>query len=334
MLQWDWPQTWSHDDREAIRVSLETSIRAAMAKGESKLVRGVVQVELPEIGPTPPQVMLSGIRELSLEHTAIMVKVRYDGEFCLKLRGLEVNVDTVGSNSMSSNDPTLSMPFYCPLEMTLHDIHIDGVASIEIFQEIDDATDGLAESLNGATSTSRSTNTTTSPGMLHQVPHNGSTPVRSRTPSVAARSSRPGGFPSSGYGVLLGAGGRRAMRPPDVLQGSSPQPTPPSLAPPRGASLTTSNAAASDAACVRTAEIASSHHARHSLIDLAKKRAVVTKRRVKLQLFGDPIKRYTVESNLVAVPGAGKKVEEHIQNMLKPIIERLMTDGLNVELKA
>lgn len=336
MLQWDWPQTWSYDDREAIRVSLETFIRAAMAKGESKLVRGLVRVELPEIGPTPPQVVLSGIRELSLEHTAIMVKVRYDGEFSLKLQGLQVNVDTVGSNSMSSNDPTLSMPFYCPLEMTLSDIHIDGVASIEIFQEIEDVSggDGPTESLSGTTPTPCST-AVTSPSSLHRVPQSSAaTPLLSRTPSVAARSIRPGGgFPSSGYGVLLGAGGRRAMRPPEAVQGGGPQPAPAHLASPRGASVATSDAATDDGGGVRAAPLASSAQPRHSLIDLACKRAAVIKRRVKVQLFGDPIKRYKVESNLVAVPGAGKKVEEHIQGMLKPIIERLMTDGINVELK-
>ncbi|KPA78078.1 hypothetical protein ABB37_06808 [Leptomonas pyrrhocoris] len=341
MLQWDWPQTWSFDDREAIRVSLETAIRAAMAKGESKLVRGVVHVELPEIGPTPPQVMLSGIRELSLEHTAVMVKVRYDGEFALKLQGLQVNVDTVGSNSTSSNDPTLSMPFYCPLEMTLSDIHIDGVASIEIFQEVADVSssgggnaDGMSESWNGATPTPRSSHTTSPPSM-HRVPRSNATPHLSRTPSMTTRSSRAGGFPGSGYGVLLGAGGRRAMRPPEMLQGS-PQPAAPSLASlaaPRRASLATSDATANDAAWARAAPLSSSAPPRHSLIDLATKRAVVKKRRVKVQLFGDPIKGYKVESNLVAVPGAGKKVEEHIQDMLKPIIERLMTDGINVELK-
>lgn len=338
MLQWDWPHTWSFDDREAIRVSLETAIRAAMAKGESKLVRGVVHIELPEIGPTPPQVMLTGIRELSLEHTAIMVKVRYDGEFSLKLQGLQVNVDTVGSNPMSINDPTLSMPFYCPLEMTLSDIHIDGVASIEIFQEVTDVSPGErgaeenGESSNGITSTPRSSSAT-SPASLNRVPRSAATPLLSRTPSMVGRNSRASGYPSSGYGVLLGAGGRRAMRPPELLQ-SSPPPSSPSLISPRGTSLAAVNVASDDGAGARTAPLSSSRQPRHSLIDVASKRAVVSKRRVKVQLFGDPIKQYKVESNLVAVPGAGKKVEEHIQGMLKPIIERLMADGINIDLKA
>ncbi|KPI86828.1 hypothetical protein ABL78_4105 [Leptomonas seymouri] len=338
MLQWDWPQTWSFEDLEAIRVSIESFIRAAMAKGESKLVRGVVQVELPEIGPTPPQVMLSGIRELSLEHTAVMVKVRYDGEFSLKLQGLQVNVDTVGPNTMSSNDPTLSMPFYCPLEMTLSDIHIDGVASIEIFQEIADAsrgdgvTDGATESWSGATPTPCSSHP--SPPSLHRIPRSSPTQLLARAQSTTTQSSRTGGFPSTGYGVLFGAGGRRAMRPPEMLHGKPPLAAP-SFIPPHGASPGTSGATADGSAGVRASPSSTSTSSQHrySLIDLAHKRAVVKKRRVKVQLFGDPIKHYKVESNLVAVPGAGRKVEEHIQGMLKPIIERLMTDGINIELK-
>ncbi|KAG5509023.1 hypothetical protein GH5_06250 [Leishmania sp. Ghana 2012 LV757] len=338
MLRWDWPQTWSLESREAIRVALETSIRGAMAKGENKVVRGLVHVELPEIGSTPPQVTLTGIRELSLEHTALMVKVRYDGEFSLKLRGLQVNVDTVGANSTLSSDLNLAMPFYCPLEMTLSDIHVDGVASIEVFQEIVDVASSedapllRPDSARGLTATSRTSNAASfsSPS---RVPRS-SPSTLSATHSSTVRSSRAGGYPSSGYGVLLGAGGRRAMRPPERTPNSRALAVPPVLTSPQGSPAATTDASLADSSgtCSSAGLSTTPSQPRHSLIDLVSRRAVVKKRRIKVQLFGDPIKRYRVESNLVAVPGAGKKVEEHIQGMLEPLIERLMAEGITIEL--
>ncbi|CBZ25341.1 conserved hypothetical protein [Leishmania mexicana MHOM/GT/2001/U1103] len=339
MLRWDWPQTWSLENREAIRVALETSIRGAMAKGESKVVRGLVHVELPEIGSTAPQVMLTGIRELSLEHTALMVKVRYDGEFSLKLRGLQVNVDTVGANSTLSSDLSLAMPFYCPLEMTLSDIHVDGVASIEVFQEIEDVTNSEDAALLSPDSTMGLTGTpradeVESLSSLCRVPRSARSYILSATQSSTGRSARSGGYPSSGYGVLLGAGGRRAMRPPELAQGGQAPAAPPPLMPPHGNSVATTDASVTRSSGTHTSAGLSTapSQSRHSLIDLASKRAIVKKRRIKVQLFGDPIKRYKVESNLVAVPGAGKKVEEHIQDMLEPLIERLMAEGVTIEL--
>lgn len=343
MLHWDWPQRWSLEDREAIRSALESSIRGAMAKGESKLVRGVVHVELPEIGSTPPQVMLTGIRELSLEHTALMVKVRYDGEFALKLRGLQVNVDTVGANSTLSSDLNLAMPFYCPLEMTLRDVCIDGVASIEFFQDVDDVSSGgdagllRPDSAMGLTGSTRTGGDVPSLPSLGRPPRSSTSALFSAAQSSGGRSPRVGGYPSSGYGVLLGAGGRRAMRPPEAAQGAPAPVAPPVLTSPRGsgAAATAADAAAAGGSGARGSVSSSSVMSgtpRHSLIDLANKRAVVKRRRVKVQLFGDPIKHYKIESNLGAVPGAGKKVEEHIQNMLRPLIERFMADGITIEL--
>ncbi|KAK7194986.1 hypothetical protein NESM_000421200 [Novymonas esmeraldas] len=365
MLHWDWPQTWSVHDRETIRTALETSIRAAMAKGESKRVRGLVHVDLPELGSTPPQVMLTAISELSLEHTAFMVRVRYDGELRLKLRGLQVNVDTVGTNSTLSSDTNFAMPFYCPLELTLSDFHVDGVASIAIIQDIADvATTTTAttsgdeataasllrpESAMGLTGTSRSTDVA-SLSSLNRAPRGGLPWGPSAAPSSSGRSPRPGGYPSSGYGVLLGAGGRRAMRPPEAAMPgghASGAATSTSVLPQGYAAGAADASVAAGGISVHNSSggggggggtrgsagpSAATGQPRHSLIDLASKRAVVRQRRVKVQLFGDPIKRYRVESNLVAVPGAGKKVEEHIQDILKPVIERLMTEGITVEL--
>ncbi|CAJ1007149.1 hypothetical protein Q4I28_002463 [Leishmania naiffi] len=339
MLHWDWPQTWSLENREAIRVALETCIRGAMAKGESKVVRGLVHVELPEIGSTPPQVMLTGIRELSLEHTALMVKVRYDGEFSLKLRGLQVNIDTVGANSTLSSDLNLAMPFYCPLEMTLSDIHVDGVASIEVFQEIADVANSEDASLlspdftMGLTGSPR-TGGAASLSLLNRVPRSAPSPLLSAVQSSVGRSARTGGYPSSGYGVLLGAGGRRTMRPPAQAQGGHAPVAPPAFTSPNNNSFTTTDASVGGSSGTRSSAglWAAPSQPRHSLIDLTSKRAVVKKRRIKVQLFGDPIKRYRVESNLVAVPGAGKKVEAHIQDILAPLIERLMAEGVTIEL--
>jgi len=53
---------------------------------------------------------------------------------------------------------------------------------------------------------------------------------------------------------------------------------------------------------------------------------------VKVQLFGDPIKAFSVISNFESVPGANKKVEGTVRMLLKPAIERLMTDGITVSL--
>lgn len=85
----------------------------------------------------PPRLVLSGIRELSLQHTAIVVKFSYAGDFSVTLRGLQINLDTIHSETSDEPDADLALPFFFPFEMTLQNIVLDGMASVEVFQTFD-----------------------------------------------------------------------------------------------------------------------------------------------------------------------------------------------------
>lgn len=220
MLQCEWPEVWSTESREAVRVAIEVAIRKAMAGSTNSKIRGVVNVDLPYLGSSPPELVLSGIRELSVERTALMVKLRYNGGFSVTLRGLQINLDTIGSSGEEA-DANLALPFYCPFEMTLHDILIDGVASIELLQELEETTgsDGSETRGPGNAAERPSSSAASAAAASHCV--NASSVANElllQAGRAAASTSRPPSTgASSGYGVLLGAGGRRAMRPPEAL---------------------------------------------------------------------------------------------------------------------
>ncbi|ORC89846.1 uncharacterized protein TM35_000101140 [Trypanosoma theileri] len=294
MLQWEWPKTWSAESKEVIRETIEKAIGNAMAGGKNAQIRGVVSVDELNMGCIPPEIALSSIRVLSAEHTAIMVKVRYNGDFSVRLRGLEINLDTVGASAEEA-DANFALPFFCPFEMTLQDIRLDGMISIEVFHEMEE-------------------NPQWEQGSNVAV-HNTVTPRSSK--SSALRPSRPLRSLSSrgrfGYGVLLGGGGRRAMRPPGVLDNIE-------------GSLSTVD---SDSYVRGTSR--SSPPARGStpsFADILLKKVVVRRRMVKVQLFGDPLKHFSVISNFSSVPGANSKVEGMIRMLIKPAIEGLMEEGV------
>lgn len=299
MLQWEWPTVWEPACCEAVRAAMETALRKAMARGQNERIRGSVTVDTPHMGSSPPDLCLSGIREVSLEHTAVMLKLRYGGDFSVTMRGLEINLDMVGPSGEDSEE-TLAIPFFCPLEITLQSIVVDGMASIEVFQDIDDCP-------REAAAPPRRPPYGTSPPPM--------TVGESSASSRAVRSQLSG--PKPGYGVLLGAGGRRAMRPPDVL-GTVPG------GPRRGGSSLPSSDPSTVIATAAPPPV------RHSILDLVTKRAVVRQRRVKIQFFGDPLKSIRVGSNISSIPGAEPKVEATIRMLIKPTIEKMMTEGITI----
>lgn len=351
MLHWAWPQTWSFENRESVRVAVEKAIRSAMADGQNSRIRGTVIVDLPHMGSTPPQLMLSSIRELSMEHVALMVKLRYEGDFSITLRGLQINLDTIGSNAPDEADANLAMPFFCPFEMTLKDVVIDGVASVEVLREYSATPSNQSSPFGGGASVSFTAPRPQNEGGADRTPmvplHLFSPPSGTLTAasSEAAAALPPGrspgrrsmvnvgsATPSSGYGVLLGAGGRRAMRLPDPSHRnagpfiSSSSSAASSFMPLTKESITTPSISRGAAAAGPTA--GSSRGC--SIADLLLHRVRPTSTTVKVQLFGDPIKAFSVISNFESVPGASSKVEGTVRMLLKPAIERLMTDGITL----
>ncbi|KAH9582321.1 hypothetical protein LSM04_002106 [Trypanosoma melophagium] len=296
MLQWEWPKTWSAESKEVIRDSIEKAIGKAMAGGKNAQIRGVVSVDELNMGCIPPEITLSGIRVLSAEHTAIMVKVRYNGDFSVRLRGLEINLDTVGASAEEA-DANFALPFFCPFEMTLQDIRLDGMVSIEVFHEMEENPQWEQGSNN--------------------VPVHSAVTPRSIKSSSTLRPSRSLRSMSSrgrfGYGVLLGGGGRRAMRPPGVLDSIE-------------GSLSTLDSDSYGRGTCKSSPPA--RGSAPSFADIVSKKVVVRRRVVKVQLFGDPLKSFRVISNFSSVPGANSKVEGMIRMLIKPAIEGLMEEGV------
>ncbi|RNF17500.1 uncharacterized protein Tco025E_04810 [Trypanosoma conorhini] len=294
MLQWEWPKTWPTASKEVIRVSIERAIRKAMSGGTNAQIRGTVIVDELNLGSVAPEIALSGIRKLSAEHTAIMVKVRYRGDFSVRLRGLEINLDTVGAGAEES-DANFALPFFCPFEMTLQDIHIDGMVSIELFQE-----------LEGNPQWEQASSLT---------PHAEVTPraVKNKAllPSRSTRLPRSSG--RLGYGVLLAGGGRRGMRPPGVLDAQDASTS----------SLEVDGAA--DGVLRSSSQV---HRGVPSFADILAKKVMVRRRMMKVQLFGDPLKNFRVMSNFSTVPGANSKVDGTVRMLIKPAIEALMEEGI------
>ncbi|EAN96164.1 hypothetical protein C3747_6g303 [Trypanosoma cruzi] len=294
MLQWEWPKTWPTESKEVIRISIERAIRKAMSGGKNAQIRGVVSVDELNLGCIPPEISLNGIRELSVEHTAIMVKVHYHGDFSMRLRGLEINLDTVGASAEEA-DANFALPFFCPFEMTLRDIQIDGMVSIEIFHE-------LEENPQWEQNSSLIFHTEVKPRVVKN---------NVRRPSRSVRSS--GTNTCLGYGALLAGGGRRGMRPPGALE------------------TTEASLPLLDADGATDGVLKSSSPARNSVpsfADILEKKVIVKRRMMKLQLFGDPLKKFRVVSNFGTVPGANSKVEGTVRMLIKPAIEALMEEGI------
>ncbi|RNF03778.1 hypothetical protein TraAM80_05624 [Trypanosoma rangeli] len=294
MLQWEWPKTWPTESKEVIRVSIEQAIRKAMSGGANAQLRGTVIVDELNLGSVAPEIALNGIRELSAEHTAILVKVRYHGDFSVRLRGLEINLDTVGAGAEDS-DANFALPFFCPFEMTLQDIHIDGMVSIELFQE-------LEENPQWEQASSLTLHADLTPRVVKN---------KVRLPSHSTRST--GVNDRLGYGVLLAGGGRRGMRPPGVLDAHE------------------TSTSSLEADIVTDNVLKLSRQARcgvPSFVDIFAKKVMVKRRMMKVQLFGDPLKNFRVISNFSTVPGANSKVDGTVRMLIRPAIEALMEEGI------
>ncbi|CCW71746.1 unnamed protein product [Phytomonas sp. Hart1] len=334
MLQFEWPKVWSLESRESVRAAIESAIRSAMGGSTNSKIRGMVVADLPSMGLYPPELMLSGIREISPERIALMMKLRYDGDFSVTLRGLEINLDTIGSNDEEANT-NLAMPFYCPFEMTLRDIRLDGMVSIDLFQDLEDTT--RRDSDDTFSSLSRSKFRPMSQARTQQLSQigianlcvinsdDGDRPLLNiRTPTARV----------SGYGVLFGAGGRRAMRLPEAIL--SPDIVPKSKLPWNAIPLRTSSTARSYSSegsqISNTPEEPTPSMKSHSMLDLLTHKVIVKQRVLKIQLFGDPLKSFKVVSNFATVPGVNNKVDAIIKTLIKPSIERMMTEGISINL--
>ncbi|KEG09720.1 hypothetical protein DQ04_04761000, partial [Trypanosoma grayi] len=117
-----------------------------------------------------------------------MVKFRYNGDFSVQLCGLEINLDTVGASAEEA-DENYALPFFCPFEMTLQGINLDGMVSIEVFHE-------LEEDPQQGQDCAVAVHTAVAPRVGKSS---------SLRPPRSARSASARG--RSGYGVLLGSGG-------------------------------------------------------------------------------------------------------------------------------
>ncbi|CCW64631.1 unnamed protein product [Phytomonas sp. EM1] len=334
MLQFEWPKVWSLESRESVRAAIESIIRSAMSGSTNSKIRGMVVADLPSMGLYPPELMLSGIREVSPERIALMVKLRYDGDFSVTLRGLEINLDTIGSNDEEANT-NLAMPFYCPFEMTLQDIRLDGMASIDLFQELEDMTRRDSEDTFSTISRTKlrpmnqvRTQNLSSTGIANlQMINTGSSDkllLNTRAPALH----------TSGYGVLFGAGGRRAMRPPEVIASAD-------IAPKSKKPWDTNRLRASSAARSFSSDLSQASNVpdegvpsgrRYSMLDLLTNNVTVKQRVLRIQLFGDPLKSFKVVSNFATVPGVNNKVDAIIKTLIKPSIERMMTEGISINL--
>lgn len=423
MLQFEWPETWEAEVMDAVRHALQKTIRNAMASTSSQnsQIRGSVVVEDINFGSTPPVVALSSIRELSATHTAVVVSVTYAGDASIALKGLQINLDTTtpstGERGELIAERNLAVPFFCPFEMKLKDIVIDGNILVEFRLETAAGSVGTSTARSGGTSTSPAgqceprrvqSGLTLPPHILSaamkpkgaaaasvgRVSAVGGTPtVMMRTPltsnamasvgranraavEAATPAGRAGGsspsFSSSasamgglsmlramrsgvGLGLLVGGGGRRAMRQPDAAgltetlardaTGSSCRGLVDNGGPDTSSRETSVSATpvphglAGEAteSPPRTARVSpvedgapNGLHHQVTLSDIHSKAVSVTKRRLRLQLFGDPIKAFRVESNFGSVQGADRKIEAQLRHLLSPAIERMKTHGLDI----
>ncbi|CAD2219430.1 hypothetical protein, conserved [Angomonas deanei] len=324
MLQWEWPTDFSVESREAIRVAMETSIRKAMAGGGNSQIRGTVSVDLPHLGSAPPELTLSGIRSLSVEHTALVIHARYDGDFQVTLRGLSINLDTINSNNGDEPDSNHALPFFLPFEMTLKNVVLDGMVSVEFFVEVE------AAEVVEKTLPSRSYSSSSSNVMHFNASHAANNELINANRAVLKGdgggqlipSAGRAAAPTSGYGVLLGAGGRRAMRPPESVE--QPDPSRKSTGP--------STDGSKDTAAAKTTSPPSGKEQGATLTSLISKKATIAKKSMKVQFFGDPLKSFNIKTNFGTIPSADSKVEGLIRMLITPTIERVMTDGITVRL--
>ncbi|CUG10193.1 Hypothetical protein, putative [Bodo saltans] len=367
MLQFDWPKVWDQEVVRSITTALETTIRNALSKTPSDLIRGSVIIDELHFGSVPPVIALSSVRELSPAHSAVVVSFKYAGDASIALRGLQLNLDTTTYVNEKGEDANHAVPFFCPFVMSLVDLVIEGNVLVEVCITTAPATPSTHLSPVAGTAPPAPSSSRVSVGRLLPSHVLNATTIRghgvlgleggsvSRAGSSRAVSptSSTLGMPSfesrlntsvtasdtsfvrrpvrqSGVGLLFGAGGRRGMRHPDA-------PVSEYASPSRYGIGTLEGSFASDAVgwqpAVSAATVTASTSPPQFLLgDLANHRVKITKKTILLQLFGDPIKMFKVESNFAPVQGANEKIAAQLRNVLAPAIERLKTEGLSIHL--
>jgi hypothetical protein len=254
MLQFDWPKLWDDNVMTAIKRSLEATLQSELSRNPSELIRGTAIVEDLNFGSLPPHVALSSIRELSPSHTAVVVSIKYSGDASIALKGLQINLDTTTFVNDKGEDANHAVPFYCPFEMRLVGIVIEGNILVEVCTSTEEVPQtspqhpsplhgrreggagggGNTSILIGRLLPSHVLNATSSRGYgSSETPRGTSTAAGSRAVSPVSASvprfdaahistnngARASSFTrrtTGGIGLLFGAGGRRGMRHPDA----------------------------------------------------------------------------------------------------------------------
>jgi hypothetical protein len=371
MLHFDWPRIWDEDVVRSITTELETTMRSALSKTPSDLIRGSVVIEELNFGSVPPVIALSSMRELSPAHTAVVISVKYAGDASIALKGLQLNLDTTTYVNDKGEDANHAVPFYCPFVMSLVGLVIEGNVLLEVCTTTTPATpadhmspvaqarprDAVPRISIGRLLPSHVLNATTVRG--HGVFGGEGAVSRAGSSRAVSPTSTILGIPSfesrlntsvtasdtsfvrrpvrqTGVGLLFGAGGRRGMRHPDAPVSEFASPSRFSTHGNLEGSF------ASDAAGWQpqhhvsgggaTSAPSSASPPQFLLGDLAQHRVKITKKTILLQLFGDPIKSFKVESNFAPVQGANEKIAAQLRNLLAPAIDRLKTEGLTIHL--
>ena len=313
MIRIEWPTEWNVEFLQALRHKLQSIIREAMEKNRSPLVRGKVKVYEIDPGTVAPILLITQLRELSPSHTSFDAKVKYTGDASVGLSGLEINLDggaTFGSEEFGNVNS--HSDFFINLEIKLGSLELDGELSVDLTQV-------LQESKTASCSESPTLPDAVLRHQRNRAPTAAPNPTRWQPGSSTATTnfSKPSAtdaFPllrDVGTAVLFTAGGRRCMQIPSHVAEGVFAPRPAATSP-------------AVVACAAT---------RTSFYDVAVRKSFVVKpgsKKLKLQLFDDILKNFQVISNFSHVPGANKKIEDTLKNLLRPALENLKSNGMEI----
>ena len=308
MLEFEWPAEWPESQVEAIRKSLQAHIQGAMAKGSNASIRGTVVVDMLSMGHVPPSVTLTGSREASAAHTAIVLSVNYKGDAQARLKGLEINLDTTGQGE----------PSFYPFEFTISGLELSGDVLLELWLyayptwPMSSTTHVLDQRAPGSSSsglaTPRQQNSDVSLSRSSSVAGTEQCGSTSQRQALWRRRT-------PGFGVLFGVG-KNGMRRPEsssqadqTLSGGPPTPC-------------------------RAKEAVRPPHAPiqpFTFCDVLTGSARIHRRVVKIQFFGDILQNFRVESNFRDVAGADRKVQATLTMLLQPAIEKFKTNGITID---
>jgi hypothetical protein len=325
-LEWEWPKTWDPVFVGDLQLRIQNLIREAMSKHTSAQLRGAVVVDELNLGSQPPEIALKEILHASATTTKMELLVRYKGDASITLKGLEINLDSTSTatpefEDLGRGNPTAA--FFCPFEMTMHSIHLEGCIVVEWRQHL--------VKVSKRTPLGKGAEAEQRPLLpMHALQHAGagiSTPSRNAFPSKTLQEmlnqSPPRG---AGVGILLSGGGRSRMRPPrsqedDAMLFQAAQ---------SGNRSGGISHSPSFAGGPSHPSAAASSSRGPTFYELATEQVACTSRRIRIQCADDPLKGFSIRSNFDSL--AQGRVEETLRQVLRPVIDYLKTQGLVINL--